>query len=269
MEIADYLRIARRRLWVLILIPLLAAAAVVAFVLQSPPKYSATATLTSTAFVGGAANQFTGTKAASEFAAQFIPTATGPAVRAQVARNTRIQGSELAAGLIVTQQGASSNMSLTFTSANRDDVIPGLKTTEQATLNKMFGLQVKLASAELASARTAVITANQRLDRFTGLYGAKDPRTVYQAQLLRIAVRALVSAQGSYQSAQNQLNAALAKDALFIGGVHSVSRKDTIIKIVVPVVGAAIFLSVILITMLEMLRTSRRRATYSPPLQEA
>src|SRR5215208_4866059 len=52
-EISEYLRIIWRRLWILLLVPLLAGGVVAAQVLREPTKYDATATVAAPAVVGG------------------------------------------------------------------------------------------------------------------------------------------------------------------------------------------------------------------------
>lgn len=259
-EIADYLRIARKRLWVLILIPLLAAGAAVAWVLTSPPEYSAAATLSTTAFVGGASNQFTGTQAATSFAASFTASATGPAVEAAASEASGVQVSDLEDGIKVTQNGASSDMTLSFSGPDKEKVIPALEAVKTATLNSMFAKQVDLAEAGVNDAQAAVIAANQRLRQVTLDYGRADPLTVYQGQLTRVAVTNLEVAQSEYQRATGQLTAAQAADILYIGAVRSVGRTQALLGTVVPVVGAAVFLSIIFVMLLEMLAHSRRKS---------
>ena len=260
MEIADYLRVARKRLWVLILIPLLAAGAAVAWVLTSPPEYSATATLSTTAFVGGASNQFTGTQAAPSFAATFTAKATGPAVQAAASEESGVPVSQLEDGIRVAQNGASSDMTLSFTGPDKENVVPALESVKEATLNSMFAAQVTQAEAKVSNAQAAVVAANQKLRQTTLNYGRTDPLTVYQGQLTRAAVNAFERAQIEYQMATGQLTAAQADDILYISPVRSVGKTQALVSTVVPVVGAAIFLSVIFVMILEMLAHSRRKS---------
>lgn len=267
MEIIDYLRIARRRLWILILIPLLAAAGAVALVLLTPASYSATATLSSTALVGGTSNQFSGPQAASSFAAAYTSSATGPAVLSAASDDTGVSASDLARGFTVAQNGASSDMTLTYVSDDPEEIVPALRSLNDATLNSMFGLRAQLGKSQVSDAQAAVAAANQRLIKFRKKYGTQDPLTVYQSQLSAIAVGDLTSAQGAYQAAKSQLDAAQADDLLYIGGVHSVSRTEALFRTVLPVVGAAIFLSVILVMMLELLSNARRPSEQTQPVR--
>ena len=71
MEISDYLHIIRRRLWILILVPLLAGGVVAALVLRQPLKYDATATVAAPAVVGGQSTNHASTR--STYKARGIP----------------------------------------------------------------------------------------------------------------------------------------------------------------------------------------------------
>ena len=260
MEIVDYLRIARRRLWILILVPLLAAGGAVALVLQSPPSYSATGYLSTAAIVGGPTNKYTGTKAASDFAAAFSAAAKSPPVLFAVARGSNLPVRDLSSGLTVTQNGESSDMTLTFTGADQQRVVPTLTAIKDATLESLFAQQVSQAKRQVAAAQAVVYTENQRLSRLTELYGRQDPRVTFQQSLRQTAIGALRAANIQYQAAKNQLSAAQSSRPWFLSPVRSVSPTTAMVRTVVPVVAAAIFLSVILVAMLELLANSRRRS---------
>ena len=57
MEITDYLSVIRRRLWILLLVPLVAGGVVAALVLRNPPMFGATASVAAPAVVGGVNGQ--------------------------------------------------------------------------------------------------------------------------------------------------------------------------------------------------------------------
>lgn len=268
MEIADYLRIARRRLWVLILIPLVAGAAATAYVLQSPIEYSAEATLSTTSFVGGPDDQYTGTQAAGQFAAAFTATASGPGVLATASQETGLPVKQLSGGLAVAQDGASSNMTLTFTDEAAARIIPALKAINEATLNSMFGPQVALARVELSAAQEKLDKEQNRLDEYAATYGQQDSRTQNQQRVANTAYHNLNQATDAYETADSQLNATRADGVLFIKPVHAQDRRAAIVKTVVPVVGAAIFLAVILVMMLEMLASARHRSVEAQAVPE-
>ncbi len=260
MELLDYLRIARRRLWFLLLVPVLAAVAAAAYVVQAPQMYSATASLSTTAFVGGSFSQFTGTQAASQFAAAFTASATGPSVLSRVSQETQVSTQEISTGLTVSQNGASSDMTLTYSSSHQENIVPVLNSVTSATLNSLFAPQVQLADAQVKQSQADVVAANKALQAARKRYGPADPVTLYQVENSRVAVSTLTTAQTTYQAAQTQLTAAQAADILYVSDIHTVSRTQALIRTILPVVAAAIFLAVILVFMLEMIANARRRS---------
>ena len=90
MEIGDYLRVIRRRLWILVLVPVLAASIVGAVLLSQPLKYRAVATVAAPALVGGrptANPQRPG--GVRVFVANFAAALTAPQVVSKVAGRRR------------------------------------------------------------------------------------------------------------------------------------------------------------------------------------
>ena len=58
MEIIDYLRIARRRWWILVAVPVLAGLAAAALILSAPTSYTSTATVSSGSLVNSEGSPF-------------------------------------------------------------------------------------------------------------------------------------------------------------------------------------------------------------------
>ena len=81
MEIGDYLRVIRRRLWILVLVPVLAAGNGRSGPPVATTRYRAVATVAAPALVGGAAdNQYSGPGASGSSVANFAAALTAPAV---------------------------------------------------------------------------------------------------------------------------------------------------------------------------------------------
>ncbi|MEP7034077.1 MAG: hypothetical protein ABI662_01340 [Dermatophilaceae bacterium] len=187
MEIIEYLEIARSRKWVLLGVPILAAAATSAIVLGSPATFSATATISPAALVGGAAgNQYNGSQAVSQYVAAFQATATGPAVRRAVSSSTQIPTSEIADGLDVSQVGASSAMTITYTDTKLKNVEPALTALTQGTLKAMFGSQVDLAQGQVDTATAEVTSAGDAIVAWEKQSGMVDPDRIYQSRIDQI-----------------------------------------------------------------------------------
>lgn len=186
MEIADYLRVARRRVAILIAVPLIAAAVAAGYVLLSPATYSATATVSTNALVGGASSPFTGSQGDSRFVAAFAATATGPAVLTTAAKDLQLSVGDLRSGLSINQKGLSSDMSVKFTSTHKGDILPALQAVVQETLTTMFVSQVELTDQQVRDARKSLDSSNKALVDFGNRYDVADPTLLYQAQLTRL-----------------------------------------------------------------------------------
>lgn len=207
MEIVDYLSIARRRLAILVAVPLLAAAAAGALVLLAPTKWTATTTVSAPALVGGATgNQYTGSQAVSQFAAAFQATAQSPGVRQTVADSTGVNRNEIAANLVVAQVGASSSMTLTYTDTSKTYVAPVLTALTKQTLLTMFGSQVTLAERQVATAKDDVTAANAAIVAWEQKNGVVDPVQMYQARVDQ--VNSLLQQQATLKANGNTTAAA-------------------------------------------------------------
>jgi hypothetical protein len=187
-EIVDYLRIARRRLWVLVGVPLVAALAVGLFVGLAPQRYTATCYVAAPALVGGAAaQQYTGTQAASQFVAAFKAATTSPRVLDQVAADTGVATRKLRDGLAVNQVGASSQLTLTYASDRRASVEPVLTATARRALDFLFTSQVNIATEQVEAANADVTAATTAIADWEKTNKVSQPDKLYQATLTEIA----------------------------------------------------------------------------------
>lgn len=208
MEIADFLRGARKRLWILIVVPLIAAGAAAVLVLQTPPQFTSTSTVSPPALIGGAAsNQYTGSQAVSQYVAAFQSNAQGPIVRQAVADKLGVSGGEIAAGLEVSQVGASSAMTVSFTDSRRDIVEPVVAEVARETLQRMFASQVSLAEAQVDSARSQLAAANKDISSWETDHDMVAPSLVYQSQL--DLVNSLKQRQITMEASGDQVGAAV------------------------------------------------------------
>jgi hypothetical protein len=198
-EIVDYLRIARRRLWVLVGIPLAAAVVTTLFVFLSPAQYTATATVSAPALVGGSpGNQFSGSQAVGQFASAFQSTAQGPAIRQSVSALTGVPLAKISSGLQVAQVGASSTMQLIFTSTDRKQIVPALTAVTKQTLTTLFGSQVTLAEQQITDTQSDLTKADQAISAWEQANHVVDPPQIYQAMVDHL--NTLQSQQSSLQA---------------------------------------------------------------------
>lgn len=310
MEIVDYLKAARRRAWLLVVIPLLATAAAVAYVGLAPTTYTATARITTATLVGGPWSQYTGPQAVDQFAGAFAANATNPVVIQAAAEDAGVKPAQVRQGLTVTQDGASSNMSLTYDGqdAHKADVVVSSVATE--TLKAMFSPQVALAEQQVKSAEEALHSANSALADLGDKYKLTDPPSAYNAALSQLswlqqqqatlrssgklvessalsasidqarkevasfrpileqydnlqaaqqsAVTSLDTARADYRKAKAQFEAANPANVVYTGHVHATDRIATGLQIVLPVLGASIFLALAVVAILELLAARRR-----------
>lgn len=188
METANYLSIIRRRLWILLVVPLLAVGAVVAWELRQPPRYSATATVAAPAAVGGpSTNQYSGVNAPRAFVADFSGAVTSPLIVNQVAEKTGAAPAAIKDGLEASQIGTSSLVQLTYTGPRRDQVTPVVNEAAAATIRFLFQTQVTLAQKTVGEARKAVDRANAALASFYKKTGQVLPDEAYRIAAQQVA----------------------------------------------------------------------------------
>jgi Chain length determinant protein len=184
METVEYLRVARERLRILVGLPVLAALVAGAVVLLTPQKYAVTAYVAAPALVGGvAAQQFSGTQAANQFVAAFAAAATSPKVVDQVASDTGAQPADLRDGVEVKQVGASSQLTLTYTTGDRDTVQPVVRALTGRALTFLFASQVDVATQQVAAAEADVTAATTGITDWETANKVSQPDKLYQATL--------------------------------------------------------------------------------------
>jgi len=205
MEIIDYLRIIRKRIALLLIIPIVAAALAAAYVLHSPQMYSATATVSTGALVGGTSD-FTGPQATNQFVAAFSATALNPAVINEVSKKTGVGPAILRDGLTVAQSGASSDMTVQYQSAKKTSVQTVLNAEVSSTLVAMFQPRFESATKQRDTAQNAVSAANAAVAAYAKKVGIADPPQAYQSTLNQVASlegqRATMMATGNTVGAQ-------------------------------------------------------------------
>jgi len=155
-EIVDYLSIARRRLWILILIPVLAAAGTAAWYLKQPRQYQSKVVVAAPALIGGASTQtFSGANGPTQYVENFTAAATTPTVVDRVSKETGVKSKTITDGLAVSQIGSSSQLQVLFTTSKQKIAQPVATATARDTLAFLFGSQVTLAQRSLATAQAA------------------------------------------------------------------------------------------------------------------
>ena len=184
METVDYLRVARKRIWILAGLPVLAAVVATGVVLLTPQRYAVTAYVAAPALVGGvAAQQYTGSQGANQFVAAFAAAATSPRVVEQVAADTGVPADDLRDGVTVKQVGASSQLTLTYTGSDKNTAAPVARAMTGRALTFLFASQVGVATQQVAAAEADVTAATKSISDWEAANKVSQPDKLFQATL--------------------------------------------------------------------------------------
>lgn len=185
MDLSYFLHVLRRRLWILVLVPVLAAAAVTGLVLTQKPKFSATAVVAAPALVGGSTqNQYTGSAGAKDYLANFTAAASSPLVTSQVATQTGTSKGAVASCLSVAPIGASTLLDVTCTTTKKSVAGPIAQADASDTLKFLFSTQANLAQGTVQQAQTNLQSANQALLQFENTNGVLLDQTYANQETL-------------------------------------------------------------------------------------
>jgi capsular polysaccharide biosynthesis protein len=187
-ELYDYLTAIRRRLWIVLVVPLLAGGIVAAFVLTGPTMYQSTATVAAPALVGGTgSSQYGGSNGFDAFVANFTAAVTSPRILTKVAQTTGTSSSELEEGLLAQRIGDSSLIEVTFRTTHRERATPVARAAASETIRFLFQTQVTLARQTADEARKAVTKADADLTKFFAATGLVLPDKSYEVRAGQIA----------------------------------------------------------------------------------
>lgn len=163
MEIRDYLLAIRRRLWLPIALPLVAALVTAGFIYIQPEKYQATATV----IVPALSAKGYSTSAVVQYFSSFKDVLISAPVVSQVATETGESKSNIAAGLSASTATASSNIfQVTYVGPNKKNVVEVARIAAIDALDALMGPQVSAAEHQVANSRKALSDANQAIATF-------------------------------------------------------------------------------------------------------
>ncbi|GIJ44178.1 hypothetical protein Val02_10640 [Virgisporangium aliadipatigenens] len=187
-------------------IPLLAVAGTAAVGLAAAQRYTATA------YVAAPALPLTGTQAVNQFVAGFSAAVTAPVVIDGVSKETGVPAGTLRDGLAVEQVGASSQLTVTYTTTKRDTVAPVLREATKRALTFLFSSQVTIASGQVDAAQSDVDAATKAITVWETANRVSQPDKQYQATLNEMA--SLRQQLLSMQAVGNQTGARAAQAAI-------------------------------------------------------
>jgi hypothetical protein len=212
MEIRDYLATLRRRLWILILPPMLAGAVVLAMAASTPAEFRATATVSVPALIGSANTPYSGPNGPKAFVSDFTALATSDRIVSKVAAATGIPAARITSGLKIRQVGTSTLMQVTYRSERRADVQPVAGGIAGEVMKFLPTSQVDMAGSLVEQASKAVNDAQAEIDAFTINSKVFVPDRDYQIKAQQVADlerQALESAARGESGEAASINAAL------------------------------------------------------------
>jgi hypothetical protein len=216
MEIIDYLRILRKRLWILIGIPVLGLIGVAAVVLVvKPEQYAATATVAPPALVGGSAtNQYSGAGGAKLFVSDFESAATSNLILNPLSAKIHVAKATLRSGLTVAEVESSNFMNVTYTTQKNGEAKAAsiAQTVASNTLLYLFQTQVQIAQKLVTGAQAQVNSAQAAVTAYQTKIGVPEPDQRLQTVQTTISqleqTQAVDQADGDTSTAAN-LNSSL------------------------------------------------------------
>ena len=147
MEIADYIKMIRKRAWVVLLIPMLAAFLMTAIIFSRPTEYSATATVGAPWLVSNApGDTYATANGAQQFVADFTAAISIPPVVDAVADATGASPDSIMQNVTTTPIGESTLIEVRYVGANRGEAEPVARAVALVTLRFLFRPSVVAAS---------------------------------------------------------------------------------------------------------------------------
>jgi capsular polysaccharide biosynthesis protein len=139
MEIADYLRVIKKRAGVVLLIPVLAAILMTAIVLSRPSEYSSTATVAAPWLISNApGDSYATANGPSQFVADFTAAISLPPVVEAVAQATGASPDSIRENVTATPIGESTLIQVRFVGADRRQAEPVARAIAVETLRFLF-----------------------------------------------------------------------------------------------------------------------------------
>jgi capsular polysaccharide biosynthesis protein len=187
-EIGSYLSVIRRRLWILVLVPLLAAGGVVAWQLRQGPLHEATATVAAPTVLGtSTVSPYLGGGGSKAFVADFRAAITSPLIIVKVAEETGAQPTDIKNGIVAGSIGDSSLVQVTYRTDKENQAAPVAQSAASHTIRFLFQSQVTLAGKTVAEAQKAIDKVNRELSDFYKKTGQVLPEEAYRIKAQQVS----------------------------------------------------------------------------------
>ena len=188
MEIGSYLRVIRRRLWILVLVPLLAAGGVAAWMLRQGPQHEATATVAAPTVLGtSTVSPYLGGGGSKAFVADFRAAITSPLIVGKVAEETGAKPADIKNGIVAGPIGDSSLVQVTYRTSEEAQAAPVAQSSASHTIRFLFQSQVTLAGKTVAEAQKAIDKVNRELSDFYRKTGQVLPEEAYRIKAQQVS----------------------------------------------------------------------------------
>jgi capsular polysaccharide biosynthesis protein len=139
MEVSDYLRIIKKRIWFVLLVPAVAVALVVAIVLGRPTEYSATATVSASSLISSApGDAYATANGGQQFVADFVAALSVPPVVDAAAARTGTSPEEIREGISAGPIGESTLVQVGFVTNEQRQAGPVVRELSVEALRFLF-----------------------------------------------------------------------------------------------------------------------------------
>jgi capsular polysaccharide biosynthesis protein len=150
MEIGEYLRVIRKRAWVVLLIPALAASLMTPIVLSRPTEYSATATIAAPWLISNAPGaSYATANGARQFVADFTAATSIPPVVDAVAHATGASPDSIRRNITAIPIGESTLIQVRYIGTDQREAEPVARALALVTLRFLFRPSAVAASSSL------------------------------------------------------------------------------------------------------------------------
>jgi hypothetical protein len=187
MEIHEYLKRIRHRLWLPIALPVCAVLIVTAAVLFSPQEYEVIVTVPAHALIGGEDSQYTGPSAARAFAEDFVTALETRAVVSTVAEVTTVPPSAITDGLHAGPVGDGGLIQVVYRTAQPDRAQRVAHQSVKEAITLLFRPQRELGWAGINEAHEAIADIDAEIDRFRATTGLALPDRLYERKAEQLA----------------------------------------------------------------------------------
>jgi capsular polysaccharide biosynthesis protein len=187
MEIHEYLKRIRHRLWLPVALPLCAALIVTAVVLFSPQEHEVIVTVPAHALIGGEDSQYTGPNAARAFAEDFVTALETRAVISTVAEVTTVPPSAITDGLHAGPMRDGGLIQVVYRTAQPDRAQRVAHQAVKEAITLLFRPQRELGWAGINEAHEAIADIDAEIDRFRATTGLTLPDRLYERKAEQLA----------------------------------------------------------------------------------